>query len=208
MSPARYAESLRTGNVAEKLDAADRLGRHCLRLTERPDDPQLREILNELSAALADESPRVREAAARALGCGGVAAGPATSELIRCLGDKDAHVRAGAANALYSIGPAARRATPSLLAALNDDDAAVRGIAVRALARVVPWDQVVAKDLASRLHNENDHVQMAILDALEEMGGAAKPALGEIRRLTEDSTGIVRTRAMRAAEKISASPGK
>src|SRR5439155_1265084 len=91
--------------------------------------------LSQWQTELTDRQPKVRRAAAFALGKIGPPAAGSIPDLVRALKDSEATVREAAASALGEIGPADNRKTlPALMDALHEDaDSAVRRSAAVAL---------------------------------------------------------------------------
>ena len=88
-----------------------------------------------LAKRLAEESPDIAAAAARALGHMGKSAGPAAPALTAALKSSREEVRVAAATTLGTAGPDAAGAYPALAALLNDRSAKARRAAANALAR-------------------------------------------------------------------------
>jgi len=105
--------------------------------------------------SLAHPDPKVREAAAEALGWIGPAAAPAASALTEALADPD--LRQSASFGLGRIGPAAAPAVPALADVLADPDQDLRRIAAAALAGV-----------ATSLHDETAVTALGALRETQE----------------------------------------
>jgi HEAT repeat protein len=102
-----------------------------------------------------DAAPRVRSAAARALGRIGHSSPKAIAALQRAVDDSDAFVRGTAVIELGNLGPHAETATRSLRDALRDEDAIVRMGAAIALGRIGPAAAAAIDDLAPLLQEED-----------------------------------------------------
>jgi HEAT repeat protein len=93
--------------------------------------PRARQVLPQITHAMADESAEVRLGAAMACEAIGADAAPAVPALIKLLGDSDGTVKLGAANALGAVGPGAGAAVPALIQASKNSymhDAAEQAI--------------------------------------------------------------------------------
>lgn len=110
-----------------RASAIEDLVRHA-----RSDERVRSQVVSLLVQKLTDEHPRVRSAAAVALG--DLGATEALTALMIAVEDEDAHVRQMALNALGEIGDA--RALPRLRRALSDSRPEVRYQAIIAFARV------------------------------------------------------------------------
>src|SRR5207253_2596857 len=125
-----WARQLREGDDAARAEASIALGK-----IGKPALPDLRE-------ALGHPDPRVRAAAASALGKMNTDAEDALPDLTERLSDPDPRVRASAAHAVGRIGDQAvggdrgRDAIPALAALLADADAEVRLECAEALGRI------------------------------------------------------------------------
>ncbi len=126
--------------------------------------------------ALADEDPRIRTAACKALGDIGDAA--AVPELLRIMTkESDSNIRWQAVGALGKIGAAA---VPGLNEALQDEDWRVRRSAAEAMYGM--REPTAVPGLVEALLDKNDVVRQAAAGALEAMGGVAVTSLIELLR--------------------------
>ncbi|MBM4359300.1 MAG: HEAT repeat domain-containing protein [Deltaproteobacteria bacterium] len=144
-----------------------------------------------LTAALADPSPRVREAALEALGSlqGGTHASTTATLLAS---DPWTFVRVAAAGALGAIS-GAPPALRGLLAALDDRSALVRLAAIRAIASGIALRGIggeLAVEAADRVHSIADDPRLAT-----ELRAAAITAVGKLCRA--DSTELLYKLALR-----------
>ena len=156
-----------------------------------------------LTAALTDEAPVVRRAAADALSEVGVKVEEVAPALIRTLGDSDPEVREAAATALSRLGwlsfdetPAIADAIPVLIELRNDPDWRVRAGAVLALGRMRVVHQDIVKALVLAFRDEDSRVRHAAAMGIFEVsfhvqyihgppyvnGGAKRDHLGGVRR--------------------------
>lgn len=148
--------------------------------------------LEPLMAVLADEEPRVRWHAARALGLLGKDALPAVPALVKLLADSDPVVVTQAAAAIGSIRadddrdaiPAADAAVYAatvepLVATLVHPDPRARRAVIRALRRVSTSREELAKTVRRQLADSDPIAVMPALHTLADMGDDAVPFLVE-----------------------------
>jgi HEAT repeat protein len=107
-----------------------------------------------LLEALRDVDPKVRCAAASALGAIRGEGPTAEAGLLERLGDDDPAVRAAAARALGGNWGVGRAAGRGLVERLGDDDPAVRTAAVRSLGKITPDPPGAVEGLLLRLDDE------------------------------------------------------
>ena len=133
--------------------------------------------VTELTAALDDVSPEVRERAARALGT--IRDSAAVPALMLKLLDPAAGIGDAAADALGEI--AAGEAVPALARAARGPDAAVRGAALRALGRIpgAADSEAVADALVASLSPTHSATCEAACAALSAFADAVTPALAD-----------------------------
>jgi HEAT repeat protein/lysophospholipase L1-like esterase len=155
-------EIARSGLVAGRPAEPDNLGRSSL-----PD----------LEKALADEDPRTRVAAARALGARGKEASAAVPLLFRALSDGSENARWSAAQALWRIEPPAKAAVPGLVAALASPDPYVRGFAAWALGNMGPDAREAIPALIAALREEEKAGRGTAILAVAKMGPLARDAV-------------------------------
>jgi HEAT repeat protein len=148
--------------------------------------------LKPLIAALGDEDPFVREAAATALGEIGE---PAVEPLIAALGDEDRNVRSAAAKALGRLGNA--RAVEPLIAALGDEARDVRSAAAGALGR---FGEPAVEPLITALGDEDPLVRNVAAEALGRLGNAR--AVEPLIATLGDEDPLVRSAAARALRRF------
>ena len=158
--------------------------------------------VSKLEVLLNDDSSRVQEAAAKALGdlgprgappliahlkadkhCEGLLDSlarigrPVVPALADLLSDKTARVRLRAAVALGKIGPKAGAAVPALARLLSDDWTQIREQAARALANIGPDAKPAVPALALALSDAEEGVALKASVALGRIGMPAVPAL-------------------------------
>jgi HEAT repeat protein len=144
-----------------------------------------------LRGRLNDASPKVRDAAARALGAGTDAR--SVDALGRLLADRSEIVRDGAARALGRIGD--RRAVPWLRAIARDSSKHVRQAAIWSLGQI-QHDEAAATLLeASR--DANEHVRAEAAWALGLID--APRVAGRVAELTTDPVPVIRQAAVCSA---------
>jgi HEAT repeat protein len=123
---------------------------------------------------LGDRRPKVRHAAAEALGKIGPWARAATPALVRTLKDPDPRERSGAAWALGWIGPA-EEVVPPLIEALDDDDPEVRRYAAHGLSVIGPPAESAIPKLIERL--DDPWMRYMAARALGAIGPAARRSI-------------------------------
>jgi len=133
----------------------------------------------QLTAALADPDPEVREAAAWSLSQIGPEGAAAVPSLAQALADSDPRLRSLAAVALEAMGPKAQAAVPALVRALNDPIDYVRAPAADALGAMGPAARDAVHPLADRLLTKGEPVFVlrSVAAALGDIGPDAKDAL-------------------------------
>jgi HEAT repeat protein len=140
------------------------------RLNSLQDD--LRRRLPNLIAALHNDSPATRRAAAAGLARLGPKAASAIADLIGALQDPDEDVRKYAAGALIQIGP---ESVPALLEALKDRKSAP--LAAAALGEFRPPSEATLRALTELLHSRDGDQRLAAQLALVRFGAASVPVL-------------------------------
>lgn len=128
--------------------------------------PQAMPAMAPLMAALADDDPYLRGAAAVALG---QIAAPAVPALTQALRSPDARLRSAAAIALGRMGKAALPAMPALLPLLADADAAVRRLAATTLGGLGAAAQSAAPALTRLLSDADEDVRRSAVLALDQV---------------------------------------
>lgn len=143
-----------------------------------------------------EEAPKVRIAAAEAIGNLGYSTPIVVKALIQGLDDKYDRVRAESAVSLGKLGPSAAEAIPKLKEKSKTDDDYVRMNSVFALGRIAEDPTQVLDALTEALKDSNHQCRYSALMALERYGakaGAAIPALLEYAKKEESS---LRTRLL------------
>jgi uncharacterized sulfatase len=111
-------------------------------------------------------------------------------KLLEHLADGDSAVRYWAATGLGVRGAESRLAEVALRKALADASPVVRVAAARALARL-GRPAAALPVLTAALKHDNEWVRHAAVEALDEMGAKARPALAALKAATKDSNGYV-----------------
>ncbi|MBX3188489.1 MAG: HEAT repeat domain-containing protein [Labilithrix sp.] len=151
-----------------RASAIEDLSRHA-----RADDDVKKRAIPLLEKRLADEHPRVRAAAAVAIG--ELQAMEVVPAVLLAADDDDAYVRQMALNALGELGDA--RALPRLRRATSDKRPEMRYQAVIALSRVAAADDdEIGQVLLAATKDDDDAVAHIALRVAEERLDAGKPA--------------------------------
>ncbi len=124
-----------------------------------------------------EEVPKLRIAAAEAIGKIGVATPITLKALIEGLNDKYDRVRAVSALSLGELGPAAASALPLLIEKTQKDDQYVRSNSLTALGRIAIDPDEVLDHLTKGLEDSSYQCRYAALVALNNYGEKAKSAL-------------------------------
>jgi HEAT repeat protein len=103
---------------------------------------------------------------------------------------------------LGKFGASARSSLPAVKRLMLDPDPHTRSLAARTLAAIDRTGKDVLPDLLEMLSDRDAWVRMGVLNALGEMGPAAKPTLERIRVALRDSTEKVRLNAAVALWRI------
>jgi len=128
-------------------------------------------------AALQDQDPQVRAAAAFKLSRFGEAAAKAVPGLIVVLSDKEATVRAEAAWTPARIGPAARAALPTLAKTLRDANLRVRGLSASAIGAQLDASKEYVPALREALAVEQTSAKAGMAAAIWKITGDSSEAL-------------------------------
>lgn len=119
--------------------------------------------------------------------------------LLKALSNPEARLRADAADDLGLIGPAAKAAVPALNAALKDKEPLVRISAAVALVRVDRGQEKPAVTaLIDETNAKEEGLRVAAVEALADVGPAARDAVPTLAKLIKDPTGSVQWRAVEA----------
>ncbi|WLT32029.1 serine hydrolase [Geothrix sp. PMB-07] len=148
---------------------------------------------------MSDPEPKVREAAAAALGRQGVGARAAVEPLVSVLGHEDAYLRGVAADALSQIGEAA---VPALTRSLGHDNPKVRHSAAIALGRMGAAGRAAAPELMRSLSDSDGMIRYAAVVALGEFGPSAREAGPALTQLLSDREEAVRRAATQALDRV------
>ena len=162
-----------------------------------------------LAAELDGATPRVREAAARALGAFGPAAGDAIPALARLLQDPEESVRRAAGEAVGRVGPLPDGATATLVEGLASRDTLVRAQTAEALGDIGEGAADAAPALADALSNGTDHVRAKAAEALGKIGEtAAEVAVPVLVRALRDKDNWVSALAAEALGEMGEAAGE
>lgn len=158
-------QGLRSGTAADRLQAARDLGR--LGWLARESLPHLTQTLN-------DGDPKVREAAAHAIGLMGPDALPMLTEMLT---HPDKYVRRHAAWALGKLGPLAGPALPALCEALKDPDPRTASGIAQALGNMGADGADAVPSLAEAMRGTNIVLCRLAAKALSQIGPPAVSTL-------------------------------
>jgi HEAT repeat protein len=162
-----------------------------------------------LAAELEGPGPAVREAAARALGAFGPAAGSAIPALLRLLQDPEESVRQAAGEAVGRVGPLPEEATATLVEGLTSGDTLVRAQTAEALGAIGEGAADAAPALAEALTNGTDHVRAKAAEALGKIGEtAAEVAVPVLVRALRDNDNWVSALAAEALGEMGEAAGE
>ncbi len=146
-----------------------------------------------------------RRNAAIALGCITRNTDVAVKPLIEAFKDQGLEVAEHAVMALGEIGPAAKEAIEPLRQVLkNDNRARMRIHSAASLARIDPptYTKSSVAFLIKALNDKQQYVRHNAVDALQDIGPAAKEAIPALTRLLKDDDGVLARRAARAIRVI------
>jgi HEAT repeat protein len=163
-----------------------------------------RSAIGELLDLLGDDEPRVRTAAARALGVLGDER--AVDPLIAALVDRDQEVRLWSWKALRKHGPAARArlvahlSSKSPLAGLSYSDDRGRTVPLRVelRGRLPKLGQPIVPHLLAAMENGNEDLQVNTMRVLSQIGSDAVEAVPILARLLETGNQELRFQSTRA----------
>ncbi len=148
-----FVSRIENADTFERLDALDALSM----------DADEHVLAQAASRLLADDDPGVREEAARLLEA--LATEEAAALIVPYIASDNITVRNLAGEVLVKIGAPA---VPALVPALDDAHHDVRKFAIDVLAQLPARE--LAGQIAARLHDEDDNVAMAAVDALGDLG--------------------------------------
>jgi HEAT repeat protein len=159
-----------------------------------------------LIETLEDPEPVVRREAAFTLGAIGPEADEAVPALIELLEDEDQDVQHAACYALGKIGPGAKEALRPLHKAMQNEDQFTKVAAIWASLKIAPDNprlkEVAVPILTEALDHQAAHVRAEVAGLLGDIGGPAKAAIPELKKLSEDSDRQVRRAAAMALDQI------
>ena len=122
-------------------------------------------------------------------------------QLIGQLGDP--FLRANALMALAELGPAAKDAVPDVVRILYDNGAVPeRPMAARTLGRIGAGHPATVPALCRALTDRDFDVQIMALDAVADLGPAAKETIPVLNKLTDDENPVLADRAKEAIATI------
>jgi len=154
------------------------------------------DLLGALQTALTDADPRVRQAAANAVGrLGQQVVVPCLAELIALLPDTDLLLRREAIKAIGQAGEKGAPAVPGLIPSLNTPDDVVVFITVNALGAIGPGAEDAFKPLLRLLRQPDvdPEISTAVMVALSRIGGdQLLTALPEMRNALKSPDPMVR----------------
>ena len=220
-------QRLKSPNAAERMHAADVLGRN---LDLEPDAPDAVDALilalddsdalvqNAATVALVGSGlrsrtaipalvktlgdtlhPRAREQAAEVLGSlAARAGGVAIAALTAALGDSVAAVRMAAAEALGKVGAPASASLPRLARLTADSSSGVRLEAAKAATKIDPSSQQSRSMLFSLMHDANSEVRLAAARGIAGDTTSDTAAVATLAGLLRDPEAKVRTEAAAA----------
>ncbi|AGA29590.1 HEAT repeat domain-containing protein [Singulisphaera acidiphila] len=165
------------------LDAAPRLIHALSRENSRVD--QIAEALAQigppvvglLAQSVKAPEPRVRRAAALALGQIRPLAPSTVPMLVVGLDDPDLEVKAAFLAAIRGIGPRAKESVPAVRALLQSPSTEIRLQVIVILAQSAPRDERLVGDLTDLLNDSDARVQRQAIDLIRALGPLGRPAL-------------------------------
>ncbi len=149
-----------------------------------------------LMQAVKDPEPRVRRAAALAMGEIRPPAPDTAQALAVALGDPDREVRAASLTAIGQLGPRAAESVPAVRGLLEDRSAEVRTLAIDVLARSSPRDERLLGDLAPMLDDPDARVQRRAIEALGSLGPPGRKVLPAVIKKLGSTSPEVRLSAV------------
>jgi len=166
----------------------------------------LEQAVSPLMEGLKDRDPRVREAAAGAIGL--VRPSPpseAVAALVGLLGDSEAKVRKASLEALTRAQPAEIEIIFAILRVHEEDPSEeVRAEAAKTLAEISAREPAVVWSLTDSLKSSDRYLRQESVRALGKLGPAASPAVEELEKIAENPNEdrIIRKYAAQALRKI------
>lgn len=151
-----------------------------------------------LKWVLAEGTPGERHEAARLAGRLGPSARETVPELVKLLEGPAKGLQGEAIEALGRIGPDAKDAVKALRRAAEVyKEEQPRSLIVLALARIEP-DKAVIDELAGFLKSQDRVTRWEMVEVLGGLGGKAKAAVPEVRRLLDEADPTLRAQAVAA----------
>jgi serine/threonine protein kinase/HEAT repeat protein len=164
---------------------------------------QAKSAVPDLADLLKDSDKELKPAIITALGRMGKDAKAAVPAIGSCLSPDDRETSIQALGLLAELGPDAKDAVGDIIALFVDEnlrpDNKLRSEAVHTLARI---GKPAVPKLIQSLGNPNRYMKAGVIEALGDIGPAAKDALPTIRRLANNPDPIISRPAARAAAKI------
>ncbi|MEO8268472.1 MAG: HEAT repeat domain-containing protein [Aureliella sp.] len=151
--------------------------------------------LEPLNAALADSNPRVRQAAAMALGQIRPLRQETIQKIADGLTDQDHAVQLAYLNAIRGLGVRARPIVPAIRALPPEPSAETRMLIIDILVAAAPRDDELVHDLIAGVQDEEPRVQQHAIDALRTAGSIGQPALPAIIEKLDSPDKLVRVAA-------------
>ncbi|SIN94144.1 HEAT repeat [Singulisphaera sp. GP187] len=121
--------------------------------------------------------PRIRRAAALALGQIRPLAPGTVPKLVAGLDDPDLEVQSAFLAAIRGLGPRAKEAVPAVRALLPNPAAEIRLQAIVILAQTAPRDELLLGDLTGLLNDTNTRVQRQAIELIRGLGPIGRKAL-------------------------------
>jgi HEAT repeat protein len=149
------------------------------------------DVIQPLTAALADPNPFVRGTAAMVLADYGSVADEVLPHLERLLQDEEFN-RVTAVHAMMCIAPSrTEELTPLLTEALSSGDKTVRQRAAQVLGEIPAAGALAIHALVKALCDEDEFVRLIVLNTLNNIGTAAAPATPALVTILTDSGDII-----------------
>ena len=145
-----------------------------------------------LVRALLDADPRVRGAAAYALGAYDEPLPQAVPALVSAIGRGTSRSEIGADPACAALGRVGdERAVDGLLAVVADPDNRFRRDALRALGHLRPWANRIVPVIEAELRSSEDHMRRSAAGAAADLGPKAAGAIPALVRLVEGRDSVL-----------------
>jgi HEAT repeat protein len=168
--------------------------------------PKAAPAVDKLTATLNDADPSVRNAALAALAAIGPAATGALPAVMPLLTAAEPAVRYSAIFVVGKIGPSAKPAIPLLEKNLQEPDPFLQTASAWALVYIDPKPEGRAAQILGPLMQglsvPDPRVRLAVIQALAQLGPAAKPARKALEEIANDKNEIIRKAVVDALFKI------